>query len=249
MKVLVCVDDTDNLESMGTGKLSQIMAEKIEDKRWGSCSAVSRHQLFVHEDIPYTSHNSSMCFCIDFKADLKGLIDFGSGFLEERSATGSDPGFCVVPLDNGLDWGQLIHFGKRAKTEVLSKGLAYDLARDLGVHLSEHGGTGDGVVGALAGIGLRLSGNDGRFRGWCHFGAMGTISTVQTLCSESHVDGVQTVDGVDLDPATRILLGADKVKTMLSYNRRVVMVDRVASDEAGDGVRWRTLTKPEIKQY
>jgi hypothetical protein len=249
VKVLVCVDDTDNLESMGTGKLSQIMAEKIECKRWGSCSAVSRHQLFVHEDIPYTSHNSSMCFCIDFSADLEGLIDFGAGFLEERSATGSDPGFCVVPLDRDLDWGQLIDFGKRAKTEVLSKRLAYDLAKDIGVHLSEHGGTGDGVVGALAGIGLRLSGNDGRFRGWNHFGAMGTVSTVQTLCSEGYVDGVQTVDGVDLDSATRILMGADKVKTMLSFNRRVVLVDRIASAEGDGSVHWRTLTKPEIREY
>ena len=31
--------------------------------------------------------------------------------------------------------------------------------------LSEHGGTGDGVIGALAGVGLRLSGSDGRIKG------------------------------------------------------------------------------------
>lgn len=249
MKVLVGVDDTDTLESMGTGQLSQIMVKEIEGKQWGNCSAVSRHQLFVHGDISYTSHNSSMCFCIDFRGDLAALIDFGAGFLEERSATGSDPGLCVLPLGRGCAWKQLIDFGKRAKTEVLSKGIAYDLAEDLGVHLSEHGGTGDGVIGALAGIGLRLSGNDGRFRGWGRFGAMGTVSTVQTLCAEGYIDGVQTVDGVDLDPLTPIMLGADKVKTMLSCNRRVVMVEKIDSGGKDDSVQWRTLTKPEIRQY
>lgn len=249
MKVLVCVDDTDNLETIGTGKLSQTMAEIIEEKHWGSCSAVSRHQLFVHDDIPYTSHNSSMCFGIDFSGDLDGLIDFGAGFLEERSAEGSDPGLCVVPLDDGLDRAALMDFGRRAKREVLSKALAYGLAKDLGVHLSEHGGTGDGVVGALAGIGLRLSGNDGRFRGWARFGAPGTLTTVETLCSEGYVDGVKTVDGDLLAPDTGIWLAAEKVKTMFSDKRRVVMVTRTDADQGADKALWRTLTKPEIRQY
>jgi hypothetical protein len=249
VKVLVCIDDTDNLETIGTGKLSQTMAEIIEDKQWGSCSAVSRHQLFVHDDIPYTSHNSSMCFGIDFTGDLAGLIDFGAGFLEERSAEGSDPGFCVVPLDNGVDRDALMDFGRRAKCEVLSKALAYDLAKDLGVHLSEHGGTGDGVVGAIAGIGLRLSGNDGRFRGWVHFGPTGTMTTVETLCTEGYIDGVKTVDGELLAPDTGIWLAAEKVKTMFSNNQRVVMVTRTDGEQGADKAQWRTLTKPEIRQY
>ena len=52
MKILVCIDDTDNLESRGTGQLSQLFAEAIEKKGWGACTSISRHQLFVHEDIP-----------------------------------------------------------------------------------------------------------------------------------------------------------------------------------------------------
>ena len=35
----------------------------------------------------------------------------------------------------------------------------------MGIYLSEHGGTGDGVVGALAGSDLLRSGYDGCFRG------------------------------------------------------------------------------------
>ena len=86
MKLLVCIDDTDNPETQGTGKLSQRMTEVIEENHWGRCRAVSRHQLFVHDDIPYTSHNSAMCFGVDFTGDPKNLIDFSADFLEHRSA-------------------------------------------------------------------------------------------------------------------------------------------------------------------
>jgi len=55
--------------------------------------------------------------------------------------------------------------GRRATCSVLTKKEAYPLAEKLGIHLSEHGGTGDGVVGALAESGLRMTGNHCRFRG------------------------------------------------------------------------------------
>lgn len=249
MKVLVCIDDTDNLESMGTGQLSQIMADKIQENSWGVCSAISRHQLFVHDDIPYTSHNSSMCFSIDFGGELDELVDFGASFLETKSAPGSDPGLCVANLDKGIDRELLIDLGLRAKQEVLSKQEAYDLAKKTGVHLSEHGGTGDGVVGALAGIGLRLSGSDGRFRGWGHFGAVGTLTTVKDLCSMNYADAVSTVDGNILELDTKIMLGAGKVKNMMVNNMSVVMVAPTASKEPSEHVLWRTLNKEEIKQY
>lgn len=249
MKILVCIDDTDNLESIGTGKLSRIMADSIEESHWGICSAISRHQLFVHDDIPYTSHNSSMCFSIDFNGNLDDMKDFGAGFLETKSAPGSDPGFCLANLDNGIDKEQLIEFGLRAKHEVLSKLEAYDLAKQAGVYLSEHGGTGDGVVGALAGIGLRLSGNDGRFRGWRRFGKTGTLTTVKTLCLKMNLDAVFTANGTILGPDTEILLGADKVKTMMVNNSQVVMVMPETSQETSKSTLWRTLNKKEIKQY
>jgi len=249
VKILVCIDDTDNLESIGTGRLSQIMADSIEKFSWGTCSAVSRHQLFVHDDIPYTSHNSSMCFSIDFNSSFDRLKDFGAGFLETKSAPGSDPGFCLANLDNGIDKGELMDFGYRAKQEVLSKQDAYNLAKQAGVYLSEHGGTGDGVVGALAGIGLRLSGNDGRFRGWGQFGKTGTLTTVKTLCLKMDIEAVFTVDGTILGPDTKIMIGADKIKTMMVNNSQVVLAAPVTSREQPRELTWRTLNKKEIKQY
>jgi len=67
MNYLVCIDDTDMPGTKGTGWLVQELGELLSAKGLAICSPISRHQLFVHEDIPYTSHNSSMCFELTLK--------------------------------------------------------------------------------------------------------------------------------------------------------------------------------------
>ncbi|MGI6033785.1 MAG: hypothetical protein ACOX69_10245, partial [Coriobacteriales bacterium] len=57
-------------------------------------------------------------------------------------------------------------YGFRAQREVIEKSEALALAERIPwLSLWDLGGTGAGVIGALAGVGLRLSGGDGRFRG------------------------------------------------------------------------------------
>ena len=58
MNVLVAVDDTDNLGTKGTGHLAERIAQRIEANDWGRRSYITRHQLFVHPDVPYTSHGT-----------------------------------------------------------------------------------------------------------------------------------------------------------------------------------------------
>jgi tRNA(Ile2) C34 agmatinyltransferase TiaS len=185
MKILVAVDDTDNLESPGSGQLSANLADVlVKEHLVTSYSNITRHQLYVHPSIPYTSGNSSMCFAADTASgSLDGLIQYTADYLRQFSAPGSDPGLCVAVVDDTLDRTGLVQFGHDAKQVKISKEDAYQLAAHHNVHLSEHGGTGLGVIGALAGIGLRLSGNDGRFRGWLKFGEQKTVTTVDALTS------------------------------------------------------------------
>lgn len=241
MNYLLCIDDTDQLEGPGTGHLLQALCEDIEKKGWCTWAAISRHQLYVNEAIPYTSHNSSLCSPLTLKADnIHELIDFCGRFLEEKSAPGSDPGLCVVRWKNG-DLDRLIDFGYRAKCSVLTKDEAYDLARDLEIHLSEHGGTGQGVVGALAGTGLRISGNDGRFRGWYHLGRQGTWFYVKDVVSYPFIDLVQSESGEILANDTRVQFGGDELKLILKGGKHVLPVTPTPSG-------WRTLTKKEVKK-
>ncbi|MBT7697710.1 MAG: hypothetical protein HN737_09920, partial [Desulfobacterales bacterium] len=142
---------------------------------------------------------------------------------------------------------KLIGFGLRAKQTVLTKNDAYELAKELDIHLSEHGGTGDGVVGALAGTGLRLSGNDGRFRGWYHLGRAGETISVKSLKSHSSIDVVKSEDGETLSDETIVIIGGDELKPVLQDAKQVILVEKVVN--ISGSIKWETLTKQQVKNY
>ena len=166
MKYFVCIDDTDNYDSIGTGELLENMMGEAAINGLAKSGFTVRYQLYIHDDIPYTSHNSSMC-CTAETDNPDSLISFCGKYLEEKSAEGSDPGLCVLPDDSSLDYSALKEFGRRAQTEVLTKSQAYSAAEAFGneIHLSEHGGTGAGIIGALAGAALRAGKEEGRIKG------------------------------------------------------------------------------------
>lgn len=249
MQIYLSIDDTDNLESPGSGHLSDVMAKELLHLGLTSqCSNISRHQLFVHESIPYTSHNSSMCFsAVIGDHDLSDVIQFAEQFLEKTSAPGSDPGLCVAVEGKIVDRKALINFGLQAKQTVFTKRDAYSLAQRTGVHLSEHGGTGDGIVGALAGIGLRLHGSDGRFRGWLNFGKAGQAVDKKFLCSHPAVDAVVDDAGNVLPDCSQIIFADDKIKTVLLNHCQVIPVTRTTGNS--NEPAWTTLTRSEVKRF
>jgi hypothetical protein len=246
MKVLLAVDDTDNLESIGTGHLAEAIAQEVEKNGWGKRSYITRHQLLVHPDVPYTSHNSSMCFTADIGgACLDLLIDHAARFLEKASAPGSDPGLCVAVADRLEESEELVAFGRRAKQTVVKKSEAQELARRLGIHLSEHGGTGGGMIGALAAVGLRLSGNDGRVRGHLQIDSVNGVARVRDICTHPDVGSVQTLQGEALHDDEAVLLSGWKVKAVLQGGGPVLLVVPTESE----GPRWRTCSKEILKAY
>lgn len=243
--IAVCIDDTDNAESIGTGRLASRLGQLIFDRGCGQPSRVTRHQLYVHDDVPYTSHNSAMCFFVAIVPEVwDRIIEFAGEFLETHCAPGSDPGLCVARLDDRLDRHRVIEFGQSAKKSVLGKSGAYAEADLLGVHLSEHGGTGDGVVGALAGIGLRLTGNDGRFRGWLEYVPGTEVFCVDDLCAFPEIDCVQTIAGQKLSGHERVA-PADRIKTVLRNWQSVVLVH--PAENPADGP-WQMVSRHYLKQ-
>jgi hypothetical protein len=249
MELILCIDDTDNLESIGTGKLASRLAGLLETECGAACSRVTRHQLFVHQDIPYTSHNSAMCFRVDLKggSEADRLLDCAASFLEEACAPGSDPGLCIAPLRAGLDEQGIVRFGRRAKQTILSKEEAYAAAKSFGLHLSEHGGDGQGVVGALAGIGLRLSGNDGRFRGWFSFEDGSRHMEAAHLAAHPFVDEIRSLCGDAV--GNKDLVGlVDRIKTVLLDGRSVLLVEPCGNGSKGDPA-WQILPKERLKAY
>ncbi|NSW92771.1 MAG: hypothetical protein HPY74_19375 [Firmicutes bacterium] len=249
MRILICIDDTDNLESKGTGAHALNISDEILKNQWGIPKFISRHQLYVHNDIPYTSHNSAMCFEVDVlqSEDLANIGEFCKTYLKEQSAAGSDPGLCIVVPDSLENKEELIQFGKKAKETVLTKKDAYETAERLGVHLSEHGGTGGGVIGALAGAGLRLSGNDGRIKGKYFIECQNEVVTVKEILCRTNIQEIREENGGTLGEDEKILLG-EKVKGVLLEGKIVLLVERIGSVSSGEA-KWQTLPKTKIKKY
>lgn len=198
-KILICIDDTDDLDSIGTGELLENICAAMEKAGLGRAGFVTRHQLLISDRIAYTSHNSSMC-CSAETNDLPSLLKLAGAYLEANCAPSSDPGLCVFRCGEAAEG--LSEFGRRAQNEVLTKDDAYAAAACYPgrVFLSEHGGSGDGVIGALAGVGLRLTGNDGRIKGKIRPENPGEIMTASEFCRRYHVARLINDDGETAAP-------------------------------------------------
>jgi hypothetical protein len=162
MKIYLGFDDTDNLDSdYGTGKVARWFADDLPDgcRLWG----VVRQQLLVDDAIPYTSHNSAACLVIESSRNgalLHELADRAVSHLERYAAAGSDPGLCVA-AEGSPGMAGLRDFGLACSHRVVTQEDARRAG--LGVRLSGHGGSNDGIIGAAAAVGLTAAGWYGRF--------------------------------------------------------------------------------------
>ncbi len=161
MRVYIGFDDTDAVNSdYGTGKVARRFIKLLpaDCKVWG----VVRQQLLVDPAIPYTSHNSSACVVVDCPDEfsIDALKRAAIAHIEAMSVPGSDPGLCLADEGNHSLPG-LISFGMLCTSKVVSQKEAIEAASH--AHLSGHGGTNDGTIGAAAAVGLTASGWSGRF--------------------------------------------------------------------------------------
>ena len=156
--IYVGIDDTDVAGAPGTNQgLRRILARLGHDVE--TVVAV-RHQLLFDPRIPYTSKNSSAS--ILFRKDgLSAADELARRIrreLRQEFVEGSDPGLCVT--DHVPE--EVVEFGKRCQQDVVTQEEARHLAARHGIRLEGLGGTEDGVIGALAAVGLAATGNDGR---------------------------------------------------------------------------------------
>ena len=161
MRLYIGFDDTDLIDSdFGTGKIARRFESLLPEgcTLWG----VVRQQLLFDNRIPYTSHNSSACVIVDFSAPARvdDLVSAAVNHIEEQSASGSDPGLCIA-CEGDPALPKLTSFGHLCATRIVTQKEALQAAS--GVHLSGHGGTNDGMIGASAAVGLTAAGWSGRF--------------------------------------------------------------------------------------
>lgn len=250
--LLIGVDDTDNLESRGTGYLVQRLIAWLPGDGLGHACGATRHQFLVDPRIPYTSHNSGACIgWASQGARIEDIIDACAWFLANESASGSDPGLAVVDRDRVVHEGfgpELIRHGRAAKERVLNKSDAEGLAARAGVHLSEHGGDGGGVIGALASAGLHLEGEDGFFLWMPRIRDLPWFLTFDELRAATTIQVFHSLHGGDPDPSELVALG-DWVRPIFHGGRSMLLIEAVPGDESSVGERWRVSPKATVKAY
>jgi hypothetical protein len=166
--IYVGLDDTDTLDDPGTNQLARHLVHELAGTYNGRI--IIRHQLLEDPRVPCTKKNG--CASLLFEPVERAVPTVREFIISLRDIivawcpAGSDPGLCVaeyVPPS-------VISWGLRCKRELVTQAEARQIAKDCNIHLEGLGGTEDGVIGALAAVGLMATQNDGRV---VHFGSSG----------------------------------------------------------------------------
>lgn len=242
MRYLIGIDDTDNLESRGTGHRARMLGLGLQQAGLGRLAAITRHQLLVHPAIRYTSHNSSACLLVDAaNGCAASLADFCRVFLLAESAAGSDAGLCLAAWDAVDEAVQA--FGALAKREVVTAAAATELGGRAGFILEGLTGDGGGVIGALAGVGLRAAGEDGRFLWLPGLRETTGIHPAAALPGLTGVEACQALDGAEIAPTDTVDVGT-WCRPILRGGRAVLLVE----PQDGQPGAWRVAAKEAIKE-
>lgn len=226
IRYYLCVDDTDDLtKKTSTGKIAELIKREAETLGSTVEYGITRHQMLLDEAIAYTSHNSSMCFSgVIPETQLDTLWEKATAIILRDKAETADPGLCLCRLDLLKQPDRLLAFGKKAQNTVIEKTEAYEISREIGgTRLEEFGGTGIGVIGALAGVGLRLSGNDGSLRGKSGIGETRVTLKAAEMQSRLGVSHIIDRSGSVLEPDTPVYL-EDYAKIVLLNHQLTAIV-------------------------
>lgn len=243
--LLVSIDDTDNHESRGTGHRARLLGAHLKDLGLAQVYGISRHQLYVHDDIPYTSHNSSLCLDLTwFGGPLSGLDNLIRQFLMQHAAPGSDAAYCIAAY-NYIE-SNVMQFGRDAKCKVLTQQDARDLAKAAGFRLEGVTGDQGGVIGALAAVGLRKTGHDGRFVWVEGVRELAGVVSLEALLGSTGIDEARSLNGIQ--PDTQHMICVDPwPRPVLIDHKAILLVERVETPH--DTIDWRLVPKEVTKQY
>ena len=202
VKIYIGIDDTDNLETRGTGYQARSLGLSLMNSGLLKLLTVTRHQLLVDERIPFTSHNSSACLLGETSSSPEEVAAHCREFLLRESAPDADPGLCIVREDGISD--QLTAFGLRAKYELLTLQEAMWLAKKNGIYLEGFLNAKIGMIGALAAVGLRFKGNDGRLLWMENLRETCGVFRAGDYLKLTGIDRMVVPHGMDVDDDTMI---------------------------------------------
>jgi hypothetical protein len=241
LQIYIGIDDTDNLESRGTGHMARALAQSLYQAGLVNVDSITRHQLLVDPQIPYTSHNSSACIQGKVAGNDYWIRNHCSDFLLENAAEGSDVGLCIAFEEEIHE--DIIQFGKQAKRMVLTKSAAVTIARDHEIFLAGLTGKKIGVIGALAAVGLRFDGNDGRLLWMERLREVQGVFSVKKYREMVSIDMIVDLQGIPVHDDATIRI-TDWCRPIVRNKKIVLFAEKLNMNE---NCEYQSATKEYIK--
>jgi len=160
MKLLIGIDNTDNRTTRSTGFTGRHLAALIRAEKLGIVHGVTRHQLLRDEQIIYTNDNSAICIEVSSPSSDE-LWEFCKNCIADARVPDAISGICMVDADSVPS--EIIEWGKSTKIKFIEEALVIPLVEKHHIQWASYNNDTNGLIGALAAVGLRASGNDGRF--------------------------------------------------------------------------------------
>ena len=217
--IYIALDDTDMLDTRGTGHLAREIAAKLAETY--PLVGVTRHQLSSDPRVPCTHKNSSAVIHLDAPADaVPDLLAQTKALMLADFILGSDPGLCVAADEQVPE--AITEFGYKAKNGYVPQSEAWAVAAQHGMSLFGLGGTEDGVIGALASVGLAAGGDDGRY---IILGTIRELVGLQPVAAvlEAGITAVSTTDGTLI---TNGMVLCDRLRPARRNGRPILFVEQ-----------------------
>ena len=243
MRFLIGLDDTDNPSTSSTGVLARQLGAALEEKGFGKLEAITRHQLIKSPLVPCTTHNSAVCLSFEGDPNRRSELEMAvRSFVMREYSTGANAGFVMAA------WGQVtaevFTWARLAKTRVLNRLDALRTARSAGIAIAGLTGSGEGVIGALAALGLHFRGEDGRFLWLPNLDTINGTYTYTELMDLVPFDSIESLKGKSPRPAEKINVG-EWVRPILREGRCVLLVEEEHKEKAYD---WHSLSIEKVRE-
>jgi hypothetical protein len=233
---LIGVDDTDTAKVPGTGTLVRRLAEWLMADRLAEAYGITRHQLLAHPRIRYTGHNTAVCLVLEAR-NMEEVWETARDFLALDSALESNASLCLGRWDAiGRD---VIELGKRAKSEVLTLQDARQVAARSRVRFEAVRGNGDGIIGAVAALGLHRDGNDGRYLWLPGLEELQGKHPVDEVLKRTPIDRVCSLEGAEL-PLDAVVDFGEWTRPLLRDGQATLLVEQRKHG-------WYALDKERVK--
>ncbi len=194
MYFLLGIDDTDSPGSATTSDLALALGLHFETLGLAGLISLSCHALYNHPTLAGSCSNRACCLMLDAEPHRARDLELGCReYLRREAAPGSSPGFALASY-NQFD-PEVVVWGKTACFTLLNRQDALSLCRHAGISISGLAGSGCGVIGALAAVGLRFEGSDGWIEWMPGLAALNGVYTPVTLSDAIHFDRVESEHG------------------------------------------------------